>query len=294
MPRQRRLIRPVVPLAAGVLLAWLTACGGSGPTVAPTTPATPTTTIAPPPASEAPPSSEGGVFPAGEPVDLVYISNSAGIGVAEKYGKLAGEALGREVRVHDHTGMGSLTQLLRLVKSSLADEVAGAEIIVVFGDGGDLVDALPRPNILTCIEAPGDPGSEWETPVVPTVEDWRAYRDVWDQMYDEIWDLREGRPTILRAQDVWNPFLAQWREAGIEPECTATWEIQTQVVREAAEANNAVFVAVFDVFNGPNHDEDVVAKGWIGDDGIHPNDRGRAAIAEALAAVGFEASEPPR
>ena len=294
MPRHRSLIRPVVPLAAGVLLAWLTACGGSGSPVAPTTPATPTTTVAPTPVSEAPPSSEWAGFPAGEPLDLVYISNSAGIGVAKKYGKLAGEALGSEVRVHDHTGIGSLTQLLRLVRSSLADEVAGAEIIVVFGDGGDLVDALPRPNILTCVEAGGDPGSEWETPVVPTVEDWRAYRDLWDQMYAEIWDLREGRPTILRAQDVWNPFLAQWREAGIEPECTATWEIQTQVVREAAEANNAVFVSVFDVFNGPNHDEDVVAKGWIGDDRMHPNDRGRAAIAAALAAVGFEASEPPR
>jgi hypothetical protein len=274
MPRQQRLTRPVVPLAAGVLLAWLTACGGSVPTVAPTTP--------------------GGAFPAGEPVDLVYISNSAGIGVAEKYGKLAAEALGREVRVHDHTGLGSLTHLLQLVRSSLADEVAGAEIIVVFGDVSDLADTLPRPNILTCVEAPGDPGSKWQPPVVPTVEDWRAYRDVWNQMYAEIWDLREGRPTILRAQDVWNPFLSQWIEAGIEPECTANWEIQTQVVKEAAEANNAVFVSVYDVFNGPNHDEDPVAKGWIGDDAIHPNDTGRAAIAEALAAVGFEASEPPR
>jgi hypothetical protein len=138
-----------------------------------------------------------------------------------------------------------------------------------------------------------DPGSEWETPVVATVEDWRPYLDIWDQTYAEIWDLREGRPTIPSAQDVWNPFLSQWIAAGIEPECTANWEVQTQVVQVAAEANNATFVSVFDVCNGPNHDEDPVAKGWIGNDGMHPNDTGRAAIAEALAGVGFEASEPP-
>ncbi|MCJ7781303.1 MAG: SGNH/GDSL hydrolase family protein [Acidimicrobiia bacterium] len=42
----------------------------------------------------------------------------------------------------------------------------------------------------------------------------------------------------------------------------------------AAEANGAVFVSFFDVFNGPEHDEDPREKGWIQDDGMHANDKG--------------------
>jgi hypothetical protein len=65
---------------------------------------------------------------------------------------------------------------------------------------------LPQPNILTCFEAADalegpdysgqwTPGMEWEDPpVVPTVEDWQPYRDVLDEIYNEIWKLREGRP----------------------------------------------------------------------------------------------------
>ena len=135
---------------------------------------------------------------------------------------------------------------------------------------------------------------EWEEPpVVPTVEDWQPYRDVLDEVYDEIWKARGGRPVVLRAHDIYNGFIAPWREVGIEAECTANWEVEMQVIREAAEANGAVFVSFFDVFNGPEHDEDPREKGWIDDDGMHANDDGGAVAAEALAAVGFELSEPP-
>jgi hypothetical protein len=47
-------------------------------------------------------------------------------------------------------------------------------------------------------------------------------------------------------------------------------EIQAQVEPEAAEARGAGFVSVFDVFNGPNHDEDPVEKGWMQDDRCTP------------------------
>ncbi len=119
---------------------------------------------------------------------------------------------------------------------------------------------LPQPKILSCFDAlegdpdysgPGwTPGLEWEPPVVPSVEDWQPYRDVLDQVYDDIWKLREGRPVVLRAHDICNPFIAPWRELGIEPECTANWEIEMQLIQEAAEANGAVFVSFFDAFNG--------------------------------------------
>jgi lysophospholipase L1-like esterase len=40
-------------------------------------------------------------------------------------------------------------------------------------------------------------------------------------------------------------------------------------------------------FNGPNGEEDPIAKGLITGDGIHPNDNGHKAIADALRALGY-------
>lgn len=251
-------------------------------------------------------SSDAGQFPAGEPVDLLYISDSGGWEVAERYVELAAEALDREVRFHDHRiGGMSMSTVPSMVRDSLADEVAEAEIIVLYAQPRGLEYKLPQPNILTCftaadaVEDPDysgewTPGMEWEDPpVVPTVEDWQPYRDVLDEVYDEIWKAREGRPVVLRAHDIYNGFIAPWREVGVEAECTANWEVEMEVIQEAAEANGAVFVSFFDVFNGPKHDEDPRAKGWMADDGMHANDKGGSIAAEALAAVGFELSEPP-
>jgi hypothetical protein len=249
---------------------------------------------------------DAGPFPAGEPVDLLVMSDSSGLGIAERFAPLAAEALDRKIRIHDWARGGEpITKILDWVQTILADEVAEAEIIVVYGYPGGLEYALPEPSILSCFEAldvfdddySGDwtPGTKWEpTPVVATLEDWQPYRDVLDQVYNEIWKLRDGQPTIIRTYDVPLGFIARWRELGIEPECIANWEIQFQVVQQAAEAYGAGFVSVFDVFNGPNHDEDPIEKGWMLDDLMHAGDEGLNVVAETLASYGFDVSESPR
>lgn len=246
-------------------------------------------------------------FPAGEPVDLLVLTDSSGIGLADRYAVLAAEALDREVRVTDlaRGGMG-IGEILWLVRSNYADEVAEAEIIVVYGMPVYLDFKLPEPNIVDCFEAadaildpdysgpPWTPGTKWEpTPVVATVEDWQPLRVVLDQVYDEIWALRAGQPTIIRTYDTPNGYIAPWTELGIESECTANWLTVDRVKREAAEANGAGFVSIVDVFNGPNHHEDPNEKGWM-EDAIHANDEGMDIVAQTLAAYGFELSEPPR
>jgi hypothetical protein len=55
-----------------------------------------------------------------------------------------------------------------------------------------------------------------------------------------------------------------------------------------------VFVSWLDLLNGPAHDVDPAAQGWLDDDAMHPNDAGRALLFDTLAAAGWEASEPPR
>lgn len=229
--------------------------------------------------------------PEDEAIDLVYFSDSGGWGVAERLGELAAEAIGREVRVHDRA-IGGLpaVKVLEYVRGPLAEEVAEAEIVVVYGNWEGSGIELPEPDIGTCVSTSSD---EREPPAVPTAADWQPYRDVLDDIYAEIWSLRDGQPTVLRAVDIYNPVISPWREAGIEPECTANWELWSSVEQDAAEANGATFVSAYDVFNGPAHDEDPREKGWIGPDGEHTTDDGAAAIAEALAAVGFVPSTNP-
>lgn len=296
-----RLIVPAILLGA-----VLAAC--SGGTATESTAAETTTTAVETTATTttAPADGNGVPFPIGEPVDLLVLTDSSGWGLAERYAALAEEALGREVRVHDSSVGGTpITDILTWVQAHLADAVAEAEIIVVYGFPGDLefagADFLANcfeasDAVLVSEEYTGEwvPGTPWEPiPAVATLDDWQPYRDALDAVYERIWELRDGEPTIVLTYDVPLGFLAPWGELGIEAECSANWDVQAQVIREAAEANGAGFVSVLDVFNGPNHDEDPVERGWMMDDLMHANEVGRDIIADALAAYGFEPSRPP-
>jgi len=233
-------------------------------------------------------------FPAGESVDLVYLSDSAGAGVADRYATLVGEALDREVKVHDHF-VGGLGDLPSAIQFAWSDEVAQAEIVVVYGNTAGLD---PPQTMGACVEASGwaeedaTPGLQGEPPVVASAEDWQPVQSVLDEVYLAIWELRAGKPTIIRTHDFYNPFLAPWTELGIERECTANWEALSGVLRDAAQANGVGFASLLDVFNGTTHDEDPREKGWIDVDGAHTSEAGAAVIAETLAAVGFDALRP--
>jgi hypothetical protein len=276
--------RAMSMLAAAGLVASLAACaGGSGATPAPTM------TIAPTMAAEASPASDTEASPAAdvEPIDLVLLANSGGRGLAEPYAALAAEALGREVRAHDFIidGAGP-NDLLSMIQGSRADDVADAEIIVFIVSPIGVTPASHMPCIPFYEETWGEP------PVMTSVEDWQDLRDALDRNYDEIWRLRAGQPTTIRVLGSFNPWFGQLQQAGIAPLCMANEEVRDQVERDAAEAAGAEFVSWLDLFNGPGHDVDPDEQGWLAD-GVHPNDAGRAVLVEALAATGWEASEPP-
>jgi hypothetical protein len=247
------------------LLVAVTACGGGG-------------------------SSEP--FPAGEPVDVVILADSGGAGVAELYAAKAAEALDREIRVHDHSiGGARVDRILSGVRNDWADDVADAEIIVFYvHPGGYDPPSFTEP----CLSGGGSLGYIGDPPVATSVEDWQEFGDMLDQVYGEIWELRAGQPTILRAYGVWGPWLSRYREMGIESACMAGEEALDQVRRASAETHGAVYVSMLDVFNGPDRDQDPGEKGWIVADGTHLDAEGQIVLTDALAAVGFEASEPPR
>ncbi len=291
-------------MAVGLLVS-LTACGSDD--TSGDTPTPPTMTVGPTTIAEQP-EPDTGSLPAGEPVDLVFISDSSGNIVSERYAELASEALNREVRLNR-----SVPSDPEAIRTNFVDTVAGAEIIVFYHHSANFEQDMPEPTFdqgcvepLDVLENPDDlqdpdnsgpewtPGTKWEeVPAIPTAEDWQPYRDWLSEVWEAIWETRDGQPVVLRGYDVYNPWFGQWVELGIEPECTAFWEGLAQAAREAAEANGAMFVSFYDLFNGPDHDQDARAKGWIADDGMHANEAGGAAAAEALAAVGFEPDEPP-
>jgi hypothetical protein len=269
----------LVMVVAGLIVA---SCGGEDSTDSPTTAATPDTASDP----------ASGPFPEGEPVDFVLLADSGGGGVADLYAEEAAAALDREIRVHDFTtGMATADQILSDIQGYRAAAVAGAELIVFYVHPGGFV---PR-SFLPCLESldGGTDGKGGDPPEATTVEDWQGYRDTLDQIYDEIWTLRAGQPTIIRAYGIWLPWLAQWQQMGIDRACVAGEEAVDQARQESAEAHGAIFVSMMDVFAGPKHDEDPIEMGWISEDGMHLSGEGHVVLVDALAGAGFEPSEPP-
>lgn len=208
------------------------------------------------------------------------------------YAQRAGEALGVEVRVHDMTsgGLSAAAIRERLDLSYYADPFVGAEIVVVFGNPRDSGVELPQPDIEQCVST----ASYDRTPPARShAEAWRPYREVLGSVFDRIWELREGKPTVFLAVDMYTPSLGPWAEAGILQECLREWTTFSEQVRAAAETHGVRMVSIFDALNGPEHDRDLVELGWVRSDGEHLNAEGAARVADALRAVGFEPRLPP-
>jgi hypothetical protein len=111
-------------------------------------------------------------------------------------------------------------------------------------------------------------------------------------IWDEIVQLREGQPTVLRATDLYNPLVVDWQEAGVFEACTTCWENMSDAARRAAEARNIPFLSRLDAFNGLAHDEDPRAKGFIVSDGEHPSELAARYTAELLSRMGYDPLYP--
>ena len=231
--------------------------------------------------------------------DLVYISDSTGWGVADRFAENIERDTGKTVRAHSYatSGLQALTILNTLrtapeevpagTYESLHADIAEAEVIVFFGNprGPASQGGLNMGGEQSCMGSmvPSDCSSERFAP----------YTENLKAVYEEILALRDGKPTIIRAVDFYNPLISIWNTKNIEVECTACWETFNSAVRQAAEAYNIPLVSVYDAFNGPNHDEDPREKGYIGPDDIHASPEGQQVIADILSEAGYEPIELP-
>lgn len=231
--------------------------------------------------------------------DLVYISDSTGWGVADRFAENIERNTGKMVRVHSYAigGLQALTILNTLrtapeevpagTYAGLHAAIAEAEVIVFFGNPRGPADqgGVNWNGIESCFgsSVPSDCSPEFYAP----------YTENLKAVYEEILALRDGKPTIIRAVDFYNPLISVHRTKNVDVECTACWETFNSAVRQAADAYNIPLVSVYDAFNGPNHDEDPVEKGYIGPDGIHASAEGQQVIADILSEAGYEPIELP-
>lgn len=231
------------------------------------------------------------------PLDLVWFSDSGGWFVAEQWAELIEEEFGVEVRVHDWAkGSLSAVEVLESLSepgegfSRLSDrreDVAQAEIVVVYGNprGSGTNDDME-----TCVSTstvPRDPPTAFASEGFL-----EPYREVLREIYERVFALVGDRPVIVRAIDLYNPVIADWRLAGIEPECTATWEAWSDSIRRVAAEFGVPTVSMYDAFNGPDHSEDPRAKGYISSDLEHTSPAGRDAMVAALHEAGYEPTDP--
>lgn len=230
--------------------------------------------------------------------DLVYISDSTGWGVADRYAANIEMDTGKTVNVHNYaTGNLSALWVLNALESdpdsitslameSLQSDLAEAEVIVFFANPrGTPAEGGVQGGMEKCIggsRAPDD----------CTLQLYEPYIENLISIYEKIFALRNGRPTIIRAIGFYNPLISRHRDNEIEIECTLCFENFNKAVQMAAEEFNIPFVSVFDAFNGKNHDEDPREKGYISSDGIHASKEGQQVIADILSEVGYEPTEP--
>jgi len=121
-----------------------------------------------------------------------------------------------------------------------------------------------------------------------------GYKADLEEIVSEIFALRQGSPTIIRAMDLYCPTYGRWekREDGMFDEYRRCFDAVNDVIRQVAEENNIPLANVYDVFNGINHDEDPVEKGYILSDGEHTNRTGSQVIADVFRELGYEFITP--
>lgn len=226
--------------------------------------------------------------------DLIFISNSSGWHVGEKYAEFIETDLGVKVTLHDFS-LGELSARsivnylqhpdeldydLKLKTLGLSNALAEAEVVVIY--------ANPRSAEM------GDWDCVSENPYVEdcSPETFAAYLADLKTIYKEIFAIRGSKPIIIRAFDAYNPLYRIFQEQGVFEERLKCWETYNQVIHLAADEFGIPVANAFDSFNGSNHDEDPHDMGLIGSDGIHTSAKGSTTIAELLRELGYEPNQP--
>ena len=217
--------------------------------------------------------------------NLVWISTYSGLGVAERLTALIEKELGIKVVLHDLTlgGLKAVSVLDGLLGKSenyllnqLPTFIPKADFIVFEANPYYKEEAHP---VKACVDGSTSPSGN----CLP--ETYITYRTTLDAIYKEIFRLRAGKLTIIRAYHLY--FSETWlKDGGIANACVLCAGYAFTAFSEVAESNHVPVIHLTDLFNGPNHDQDPALNG-MGSFGP-PNEKRQEAIAEAIWKLGYD------
>lgn len=92
----------------------------------------------------------------------------------------------------------------------------------------------------------------------------------------------------FEGSDFYVPIIKEWKKRGEYDENKRCWEAVNGTIQQAAIDKNIPVARIYDAFNGINHDEDAVEKGYIGSDGVHTSEKGQKVIADLFRELGYE------
>lgn len=228
---------------------------------------------------------------------LVVIGDSTLWQLGEAFDGQIEQDLDLKVELHDmalpNLSAGSVLQALQTGKSEnfrlqqLPDIFRDAEVVVVvmFVNPTDSVDPARPLDEYECFSS--------RPPKACGPESFEKYTADLKAIWARIFELRAGKPAILRATDIYNPLVSPWTEHGVFEVCTECWQNMSDATRLAAEAYDIPFLSRFEAYNGADRSEDPREKGLISGDGEHPSQLAGQFTAELLSDMGYEPVPPP-
>lgn len=173
--------------------------------------------------------------------------------------------------------------------------VSGAEVVSWNIGGNDLRAARDSYKNRTC------EGADNQDCLRATVG---TLKGNWEGITVEILKLRSSSNTIIRTMDIYNPYVDEDRGADSWGDDNGDGSVDQPAVSDfqvfktyVDDVNNHIaatststtipYARVYEAFNGEFRDQDPAAKGYIGPDGLHPNDTGHKVMADLLRGLGY-------
>lgn len=123
-------------------------------------------------------------------------------------------------------------------------------------------------------------------------ETFATYKAHLNAILDEIANIRNGKPVILRMTDYYIPVHTQYKMAGVDDSCTTCMWNFSSTIRQVEKERGVPDFSTMDALNGPDHLQDPNQNGYIGEDGGHLSDAGAQFVAKLLQQSGYKAWQP--
>ena len=157
-------------------------------------------------------------------------------------------------------------------------DLTGSEVITFDIGGNDLANAHDNFTAGTC---GGTDNQDCLRNAVATFE------QNWSSILTAIIQIRSTNDTIIRTMDIYDPYVASDKAAGIDSTIQSYLSEANNYIHTTAAANSIPVANVHTAFNGSDGETDPGTLGLIAVDGFHPNDAGHKVIADQFRALGY-------